>query len=78
MRYFDPPFDGSHYGLEAYRVEDENHGPWEEMAYSFGAAAAFGLIGMAEAIRSRLCDECSNPNANHMGWCFVSHRSGAT
>lgn len=53
VRFFAPPAPGTHYGLDVYRVEDESHGPWEEMAYSFGAAAAFGLMAMAEAIRAR-------------------------
>lgn len=44
---------------EPYSLDDANAGPWEFMAYCHGAAAAFGLMGMAEAIRETyLCEDC--------------------
>jgi hypothetical protein len=46
--------------------------PGQRIPYMKGAAVAFGLMGMAEAIRSRLCSECANPNSNHMMWCRLS------
>jgi hypothetical protein len=39
--------------LDEYRLEDKDRGPWEEAAYFFGLAAAFGVMGMAVAIRQR-------------------------
>lgn len=34
-------------------IEDPDIAPWEASAYQAGAAVAFGLMGMAEAIRTR-------------------------
>ncbi len=37
---------------EVYDFDDRERGPWEDAAYHFGAASAFGLLGMAYAIQA--------------------------
>lgn len=48
----------------------------EAKAYTFGAAVAFGLIGMAEAIRARgwTCPECFGGNFSDEDECYCCKR----